>query len=66
MFEQDATAQADMAQFICKAFGTVPLSNIVGDEVSPELGVLPTNLSIATWNNWGLANCKLLSFRNGI
>jgi hypothetical protein len=66
MFEQDATAQADVAQFIRKAFGTLPLSNIVGDEVSPGLDVLPANSSSATWNNWVLANCKFFSFRNGI
>ncbi|KAL4771361.1 hypothetical protein BDW60DRAFT_190654 [Aspergillus nidulans var. acristatus] len=58
MFEQDATAQADVAQFIRKAFGTVPLSNIVGDEVSPGLDVLPANSSSATWNNWVLANYR--------
>ncbi|KAL4753291.1 hypothetical protein BDW72DRAFT_210463 [Aspergillus terricola var. indicus] len=58
MFEQDATAQADVAQFIRKAFGTAPLSNIVGDEVSPGLDVLPANSSSATWNNWVLANYR--------
>ncbi|KAL4742755.1 hypothetical protein BDV11DRAFT_216812 [Aspergillus similis] len=58
MFEQDATAQADVAQFIRKAFGTAPLSNIVGDEVSPGLDVLPANSSSATWNDWVLANYR--------
>ncbi|RDW78651.1 GMC family oxidoreductase [Aspergillus mulundensis] len=52
MFEQDATAQVEVAQFIRKAFGTAPLSNIVGDEVSPSLDALPANSSSSTWMNW--------------
>ncbi|KAL4990895.1 hypothetical protein BDW68DRAFT_153582 [Aspergillus falconensis] len=52
MFEQVATAQADIAQFIRKAFGTAPLSGIVREGVSPGLDVLPANSSSTTWNNW--------------
>ncbi|KAL6239672.1 hypothetical protein BDW75DRAFT_249747 [Aspergillus navahoensis] len=58
MFEQDVTAQTDVAQFIRKTFDTAPLSGIVGDEVSPGLDVLPANSSSTTWNNWVLTNYR--------
>ncbi|KAL2834369.1 hypothetical protein BDW59DRAFT_46795 [Aspergillus cavernicola] len=58
MFEQDATAQVDVAKYIRKAFGTAPLSGIVGDEVSPGVDLLPRNSSDSTWNNWVLANYR--------
>jgi choline dehydrogenase-like flavoprotein len=59
-FEQDAAAQTDMARYIRKAQGTAPLSEIVRDEVTPGLDVLPGNSSKSTWNEWVLANCKFL------
>lgn len=61
MFGQDAEAQVVVAQYIRKAFGTAPLSGIVGDEVSPGLDALPETASNSTWNKWVNANCKCLS-----
>ncbi len=58
MFGQDAEAQVVVAQYIRKAFGTAPLSGIVGEEVSPGLDALPEAASNSTWHKWVNANCK--------
>ncbi|KAL4925455.1 GMC family oxidoreductase [Aspergillus undulatus] len=58
MFEQDAEAQVQVAQYIRKAFGTAPLSGIVGNEVSPGPHLLPANASTSTWTNWVKANYR--------
>jgi choline dehydrogenase-like flavoprotein len=62
MFEQDIDAQADVAQYIRKSFGTAPLKSIVGDELTPGLDVLPGSASSSAWNSWIKAHCKLATF----
>ncbi|KAL4806765.1 alcohol oxidase [Aspergillus unguis] len=52
MFSQDAEAQVQVAEYIRKAFGTAPLSGIVGEEVSPGLAALPANASSSAWDSW--------------
>ncbi|OJJ29704.1 hypothetical protein ASPWEDRAFT_46452 [Aspergillus wentii DTO 134E9] len=58
MFEQDVTAQADVAQYIRKMFNTDPLSTIVSGEASPGLDSLPLNASASTWASWVKANYR--------
>ncbi|KAJ5316703.1 hypothetical protein PENANT_c016G01993 [Penicillium antarcticum] len=52
MFAQDIEAQSDVAHFIRRAFGTAPLKDIVGDELSPGQEVLPANASTSAWDSW--------------
>ena len=61
MFGQDVDAQVDVAQYIRNLFGTAPLTEIVGDELSPTSEILPKNASSATWENWVKENCKSLN-----
>ncbi|OOF90880.1 GMC oxidoreductase, partial [Aspergillus carbonarius ITEM 5010] len=58
MFEQDVSAQIDVARYIRKALGTAPLSGIVGDEVSPGLSLLPANSTDSAWNDWVVAHYR--------
>ncbi|RAL02814.1 GMC family oxidoreductase [Aspergillus ibericus CBS 121593] len=57
MFDQDISAQTDVARFIRKALATAPLSGIVGEEVSPGT-TLPANASDATWKEWVLEHYR--------
>ncbi|CAI7667780.1 unnamed protein product [Penicillium pancosmium] len=58
MFEQDLTTQSDVAWYIRKVFGTLPLADLVGDERSPGLEHVPENASDSTWNSWVKANYR--------
>jgi choline dehydrogenase-like flavoprotein len=57
MFEQDLDAQAQLAKFIRKAFGTSPLSEFVAEEFAPGLDRVPGNASDSTWRSWVQSNC---------
>ncbi|KAJ5711626.1 hypothetical protein N7488_005782 [Penicillium malachiteum] len=52
MFEQDIDSAVAVAQYIRKIFSTRPLNDLVGDETSPGLDVLPENASDTDWKNW--------------
>ncbi|KAJ5594365.1 uncharacterized protein N7459_000573 [Penicillium hispanicum] len=52
MFDQDISAQADVARYIRKAFSTAPLSGLVGEEFAPGLDTLPMDASDSAWNYW--------------
>ncbi|OGE56102.1 hypothetical protein PENARI_c003G05485 [Penicillium arizonense] len=57
-FEQDLDAQAEMAKFIRKAFGTAPLSQFVGEEFAPGLDRVSENASDSTWRSWVKSNYR--------
>jgi choline dehydrogenase-like flavoprotein len=59
-FEQDLDAQAELAKYIRKAFGTAPLSEFVGEEFAPGLDRVAENASDSTWRSWVKSNCKYL------
>jgi len=61
MFEQDLNSQADVARYIRNIFRTAPLSDLVGDEVSPSVDHVPKNASEDTWTGWVKSTCKYLS-----
>ncbi|KAJ5751450.1 uncharacterized protein N7511_008415 [Penicillium nucicola] len=58
MFGQDVSVQADVAQYIRKAFDTTPLSGLVGEEVAPGLDLLPRDASVSTWESWVKSNYR--------
>lgn len=59
MFEPDITAEADVAQYIRKIFDTLPLKDLVSEEVSPGLDDIPANATEDEWKEWVKSTCKL-------
>lgn len=61
MFEQDLNSQADVARYIRNAFGIAPLRDLVGEESTPGLDLIPRDASESTWESWVKSTCKYLS-----
>ncbi|KAJ5666622.1 hypothetical protein N7462_011031 [Penicillium macrosclerotiorum] len=58
MFEQDLEAQVAVARYIRKAFSTLPLQDLVGDEFEPGLDLVPDDASYFEWTTWVKSTCE--------
>ncbi|KAJ5125092.1 Glucose-methanol-choline oxidoreductase N-terminal [Penicillium bovifimosum] len=58
MFDQDLSANAEVARYVRKAFHTAPLSNLVGEELAPGQERVPENASEPIWESWVKSNYR--------